>query len=164
MNSQLNLLLGLVKMEILLFIWLVLAASFEIRPENNRPPATFGFPRTQAGSLVSCYIGINAFSCFVVDERYKLNMDGGDLAQGEGGADDRLEGDEVEGVEEDPSQEVTGLNEGLWLEVQRGLQEVKNLLSGESNDSASQHPSEESVVGARESVANALAGELMVLS
>ena len=160
MNSQLNLLLGLVKMEILLFIWLVLAASFEIRPENNRPPATFGFPRTQAGSLVSCYIGINAFSCFVVDERYKLNMNGGDLAQGEGG----VEGDEVDGVEEDPSQEVTGLNEGLWLEVQRGLQEVKNLLSGESNDSASQHPSEESVVGARESVANALAGELMVLS
>ena len=160
MNSQLNLLLGLVKMEILLFIWLVLAASFEIRPENNRPPATFGFPRTQAGSLVSCYIGINAFSCFVVDERYKLNMDGGDLAQGEGG----VEGDEVDGVEEDPSQEVTGLNEGLWLEVQRGLQEVKNLLSGESNDPASQHPSEESVVGARESVANALAGELMVLS
>ena len=160
MNSQLNLLLGLVKMEILLFIWLVLAASFEIRPENNRPPATFGFPRTQAGSLVSCYIGINAFSCFVVDERYKLNMDGGDLAQGEGG----VEGDEVDGVEEDPSQEVTGLNEGLWLEVQRGLQEVKNLLSGESNDSASQHPSEESVVGARESVANALAGELMVPS
>ena len=147
-------------MEILLFIWLVLAASFEIRPENNRPPATFGFPRTQAGSLVSCYIGINAFSCFVVDERYKLNMDGGDLAQGEGG----VEGDEVDGVEEDPSQEVTGLNEGLWLEVQRGLQEVKNLLSGESNDSASQHPSEESVVGARESVANALAGELMVPS
>ena len=91
-------------------------------------------------------------------------MDGGDLAQGEGVVDDRLEGDEVEGVEEDPSQEVTGLNEGLWLEVQRGLQEVKNLLSGESNDSASQHPSEESVVGARESVANALAGELMVLS
>ena len=160
MNSQLNLLLGLVKMEILLFICLVLAASFEIRPENNRPPATFGFPRTQAGSLVSCYIGINAFSCFVVDERYKLNMDGGDLAQGEGG----VEGDEVDGVEEDPSQEVTGLNEGLWLEVQRGLQEVKNLLSGESNGSASQHPSEESVVGARESVANALAGELMVLS
>ena len=147
-------------MEILLFIWLVLAASFEIRPENNRPPATFGFPRTQAGSLVSCYIGINAFSCFVVDERYKLNMNGGDLAQGEGG----VEGDEVDGVEEDPSQEVTGLNEGLWLEVQRGLQEVKNLLSGESNDSASQHPSEESVVGARKSVANALAGELMVLS
>ena len=147
-------------MEILLFICLVLAASFEIRPENNRPPATFGFPRTQAGSLVSCYIGINAFSCFVVDERYKLNMDGGDLAQGEGG----VEGDEVDGVEEDPSQEVSGLNEGLWLEVQRGLQEVKNLLSGESNDSASQHPSEESVVGARESVANALAGELMVLS
>ena len=146
-------------MEILLFIWLVLAASFEIRPENNRPPATFGFPRTQAGSLVSCYIGINAFSCFVVDERYKLNMDGGDLAQGEGG----VEGDEVDGVEEDPSQEVTGLNEGLWLEVQRGLQEVKNLLSGESNDSASQHPSEESVVGARESVAKALAGELIVL-
>ena len=160
MNSQLNLLLGLVKMEILLFIWLVLAASFEIRPENNRPPATFGFPRTQAGSLVSCYIGINAFSCFVVDERYKLNMDGGDLAQGEGG----VEGDEVDGVEEDPSQEVSGLNEGLWLEVQRGLQEVKNLLSGESNDSASQHPSEESVVGARKSVANALAGELMVPS
>ena len=160
MNSQLNLLVGLVKMEILLFIWLVLAASFEIRPENNRPPATFGFPRTQAGSLVSCYIGINAFSCFVVDERYKLNMDGGDLAQGEGG----VEGDEVDGVEEDPSQEVTGLNEGLWLEVQRGLQEVKNLLSGESNDSASQHPSEESVVGARKSVANALAGELMVPS
>ena len=147
-------------MEILLFIWLVLAASFEIRPENNRPPATFGFPRTQAGSLVSCYIGINAFSCFVVDERYKLNMYGGDLAQGEGG----VEGDEVDGVEEDPSQEVSGLNEGLWLEVQRGLQEVKNLLSGESNDSASQHPSEESVVGARESVGNALAGELMVLS
>ena len=147
-------------MEILLFIWLVLAASFEIRPENNRPPATFGFPRTQAGSLVSCYIGINAFSCFVVDERYKLNMDGGDLAQGEGG----VGGDEVDGVEEDPSQEVSGLNEGLWLEVQRGLQEVKNLLSGESNDSASQHPSEESVVGARESVGNALAGELMVLS
>ena len=147
-------------MEILLFIWLVLAASFEIRPENNRPPATFGFPRTQAGSLVSCYIGINAFSCFVVDERYKLNMDGGDLAQGEGG----VEGGEVDGVEEDPSQEVTGLNEGLWLEVQRGLQEVKDLLSGESNGSASQHPSEESVVGARESVGNALAGELMVLS
>ena len=42
MNSQLNLLLGLVKMEILLFIWLVLAASFEIRPEDNRPPATLG--------------------------------------------------------------------------------------------------------------------------
>ena len=110
--------------------------------------------------MVSCYIGINAFSCFVVDERYKLNMDGGDLAQGEGG----VEGDEVDGVEEDPSQEVSGLNEGLWLEVQRGLQEVKNLLSGESNGSASQHPSEESVVGARESVGNALAGELMVLS
>ena len=114
--------------------------------------------------MVSCYIGVNAFSCCVSDERYKLNMDGGDLAQGEGVVDDRLEGDEVEGVEEDPSQEVSGLNEGLWLEVQRGLQEVKNLLSGESNGSASQHPSEESVVGARESVANALAGELMVLS
>ena len=125
--------------------------------------SNFGFPRTQAGGLVSCYIGVNAFSCCVADQRYKLNMDGGDLVQGEGGVDDFLEGEEVEGVEEDPGQEVTGLNEELWVEVQRGLQEVQNLLSGESNGSVSQQPSEESVGGARESVAKALAGELIVL-
>ena len=89
-------------------------------------------------------------------------MDEGDLVQGEGGVDDLLEGGEVEGVGENQGQDVTGLNDKLWVEVQQGLQEVQILLSGGSNGSGSQQPgSEDAGGGARGSFAKALAGKLI---